>query len=106
MRRKDAFHEFEGKTTQSVSPGNHQLADFSAHRAFQNGRKTAAVPVDSAADVGDDFVVRVLVSEVLDLPFEVGTLVFAADSGVADSGSSGDLRFRLGALTEDRADVV
>ncbi len=48
---KDPHHKFEGKSTQSVLVGNHNLAEFSSVSAFQKGDKVWPLPVEAGPNV-------------------------------------------------------
>jgi hypothetical protein len=93
---EEPLHQFERESTESVSVGNHNFFEFSSAESFQKGEKTSALPIESRADVGNDFVVWVLLTEVRDLPLEVFLLLFGRDSGIAHSDSlGGSFRFVL-----------
>jgi hypothetical protein len=82
---QDPFDEFQSEPTHSVAVGNHNRVDFSVVDSFQKGSKVFAVPVKTGADVGKEFMVRELMSEILDLSLEIGLLFVAGYSSVADA---------------------
>jgi hypothetical protein len=48
--------EIKGDAAKSVAVGNNNLLDASLHRAFQNGRKTAALEVDARRNISNELV--------------------------------------------------
>lgn len=48
---KDELQQLDGKATQSVTVGNHNLLDASSENAFQKGIKRGALPVDARPNV-------------------------------------------------------
>jgi hypothetical protein len=101
---QDVADELEREAAESVAVGNHNFFDVAAQSGVQNGEETMAFPVDARRDVRDDFVVRVFFLERFDLAVEVGTLLLARHSGVADpppSSSRGRLREAGGDVTAD-----
>jgi hypothetical protein len=86
--RKDPFDELESKPTKSVLVEHHDLSDLSFVDAFQKGSEAPPMPVESGADVLDDFVELLVGVDgflgVFDLSFEIGSLLFTADAGIED----------------------
>lgn len=81
---KEVFDEIEAKSRKPVSVGNHNFFEIAAERGVQNGTQAGALVVESGADVGDDFVVRIRGSEISKLPFEISTLTRRGDPPVDD----------------------
>jgi hypothetical protein len=81
---EEEFDELKSIATQPVLVGNHDFSDSASVYSFQKGMKTFPFVVETGADVLDDFMLWVLVSEVCDLSFEIWFLVGAGDSGVTD----------------------
>ena len=76
--------EVEGETGDTISVGNHDFVDFSAHNGVQKGEELGALPVDTRSDFFDDGMVRVCFLEGRGLAFEVLRLLGAGDASVAD----------------------
>ena len=64
--------------------GNHNFFDSSCVYSFQKGNKTFAFSVESWADIADNFVFWVVLSEDCNLSFKVILLMFWANSGITD----------------------
>lgn len=97
---KHGFHEVCGKSTESVSVGNHNLFDSSIVYSFQKGRKAAPLEVEAAPDVADDLMLWELASEIVDLASKVGSLVLGADAGIDDSGARRRFVARRGGISD------
>jgi hypothetical protein len=69
--RAHPFQEVHCESAQAVFVGNHNFFDTALEYGVQNGRKTGAVPVEPAANVGDEFVVWALLFEEGDLALQV-----------------------------------
>ena len=82
----DEPDEFTSESRQSVAVGNHNMDAITPHCSFQNGFKTFTFEVESAANVFDDFGLRVLLLHEGDLPFKVITLLVAGHTAIADGG--------------------
>jgi hypothetical protein len=76
-RLENPAEEIKSESSETVFVGNHNLFDVSATTAFQKGFKTGAVEVDTGSDVCNDVRFWVSLFEVLDLTFEVVSLMFA-----------------------------
>lgn len=85
----DAFEEVEGKSTDAVSSGRHNVLDSAAVDSFQKGRKPGPLEVDAGRDVGEDGVAWVCAREELFLAFEVCSLFRSRDARVDGSGGCG-----------------
>lgn len=80
----DGIDKLKCESTQSVSMGDHDLRDTSIADPFQKGDKPGALPVESASNVADKFVVRIGSSQLIALSSEISSLLVATNSGVAD----------------------
>ena len=78
------FHKFQSKTAQSVVVGNHKFGDTTFENVVQKGFKVWAVPVETASDIADDGMVRVMMVEEIDLSLQIGALMFRGDACVTD----------------------
>ena len=67
--------EFKAEPGQSVPVGNHNLELISPMQSLQYGEQSPALPVEAPVDVADDLGVGVELSHLLDLPFQVSTLL-------------------------------
>lgn len=79
------LHEWIGKTTESVTVGNHNFSESALQRVFQNGVKTFAVPVDATADVGDNVVGGIGGTKIGDLALKARFLMGGGDPAVTDA---------------------
>jgi hypothetical protein len=82
---KEAFQEVVGETTQSVFVGKNNLRDIAFDAEVQKPLEARALPVEPGSNVGDEFIVWVLVPEELLLTFEIWLLLCGRDSGVEDA---------------------
>jgi hypothetical protein len=64
---KHVLDEVEGKSTEPIAVGYHNLFDIAVQDSVQKGREAWPLPVDAGGDVLDDLVVWVRFAEVLDL---------------------------------------
>lgn len=84
------------ETTETVSVGHDNLVDRASQHEVQKPLESPALEVDPAANVLDDLGSWVGFLQLFDLALEVFLLVGAADSGIADCGSSLGLSSLLG----------
>lgn len=99
---QEPLHEVDAKATEAVLVGNDNLADSSRVDGVQKLDKVGALEVKPAPNVGEVFVLGIVLAEEGTLPIEVGTLMGAADAGVANA----TLRGRFVALCVDTKDVL
>jgi hypothetical protein len=79
---EDALEEFEGESAESITLRHDNSVDISRTRETQELPEALAAPVDPGSDVRDDFCVRVLVFEEVDLPLEVISLFWRRNTSI------------------------
>ena len=100
---KNPFQQFDSESRQAVSVGNHNLFDASAVDEFQKGFKLTSFEIDTGSGVKEEFVLRIVVSEKVQLSVEVCALMGGTNTGVTDSLA---FSFLLLGVAEDASDVV
>lgn len=97
--------EFHADTCEAVAVGHHNFCDSAATDGVQKGKEADAFPVDTTARVLDEFVVGIGALEIATLTLEIGALMGAADTGVANAAAwlrfvETDLVFEVGEAVE------
>lgn len=103
--RKDGVHKVIPESAQSVTVHDHNLLDHSVDNGVQKGFKTFPFEVDAAPNVGDEFMGRERLLEILLLAGKVVALVGRRDAGVDNASTSFIGRFD-GIVAQEFSEVV
>lgn len=95
MAVEQPFQELHGEAGKSISVGNHNFLDSACTDGVQNGEESEAFPVEAAANVFDELVLRVNSPKSMSLTSKFTSFMVGGDPGVADASSLLDDRRRF-----------